>query len=517
MDRNDLKAEKIFTQAIQSQKENNFKVAEKLYKKILKKHPNHLQSINLLGLLSLQTKNFEQAKQLFNKSLEINPKDSHIHNNLGIVLEKLEEPQKSIQCFQKAIEIEPNYSAGHNNLGLAFQEIGENESAIKCFKKAIEIQPNYASAHNNLGIAFKKIGKHENAISCYQKGLELNPNSIAAQTNISNIYTVRLDNFEKAIDESHKTLKMHYNSLKFIQKIPLYRLKHDVQQAEYLSSKNYKINGIKEFLKTGNKILKHRENKDYSDQAIGLNKDEINSLLPFLTADHIYQTPKISTSCINPHKNWQNVEDQYFNSPNQIIYIDNFLSNEAIKELHKFCLVSKVWNQEYNNKYLGAFSEKGFISTVHLQTAIELQQKLPRLFGKHNLDKFWGFKYDSTLGKGINIHADFAMVNLNFWITPDEYNIDKNSGGLKVYDAAAPDDWTFQRYNRHTKEIYKFLSDKKANCINVPYKFNRAVLFNSSYFHETDKINFKEGYETRRINITYLFGTRLIKKTGVKI
>ena len=257
--------------------------------------------------------------------------------------------------------------------------------------------------------------------------------------------------------------------------------------------------------------------RDYSDQTISLNKDEINSLLPFLTADHIYQTPKISTSCINPHKNWQNVEDQYFNSPNQIIYIDNFLSNEAIKELHKFCLVSKVWNQEYNNKYLGAFSEKGFISTIHLQTAIELQQKLPRLFGKHNLDKFWGFKYDSTLGKGINIHADFAMVNLNFWITPDEYNIDKNSGGLKVYDAAAPDDWTFQRYNRHTKEIYKFLSDKKANCINIPYKFNRAVLFNSSYFHETDKINFKEGYESRRINITYLFGTRLIKKTGVKI
>ena len=29
---------------------------------------------------------------------------------------------------------------------------------------------------------------------------------------------------------------------------------------------------------------------------------------------------------------------------------------------------------------------------------------------------------------------------------------------------------------------------------------------------ETDKINFKEGYESRRINITYLFGGRQIKK-----
>ena len=34
MNKKDLKAEKIFTLAIQSQKKYNFKVAEKLYKKI---------------------------------------------------------------------------------------------------------------------------------------------------------------------------------------------------------------------------------------------------------------------------------------------------------------------------------------------------------------------------------------------------------------------------------------------------------------------------------------------------
>ena len=142
-----------------------------------------------------------------------------------------------------------------------------------------------------------------------------------------------------------------------------------------------------------------------------------------------------------------------------------------------------------------------------------ITKKLPKLFGKYNLGKFWAFKYDTTLGKGIGIHADFAYLNLNFWITPDEYNNNKNKGGLKVYDAAAPEDWSFQKYNGNAKEIYKFLRNKKANCLNVPYKFNRAVLFNSAYFHETDEINFKDKYEGRRINITYLFGTRLIKKT----
>ena len=395
-----------------------------------------------------------------------------------------------------------------------FQEIGEHESAIKSFKKAIEAKPNYASAHNNLGIVFKELGGREKAISCYQKALELNPTSIAAQKNISNIYTTRLDNLEKAINESHKTLRMHHDSAKFInQRISLYRLKHDVQQAEYLSLKNYKINGSEQFQEIGNKILNHKKSKDYSDQTISLNKDEIKSLLPYYQAHHIYQTQKISSGCINPDKNWLDVEEQYFNSPKQIIYIDNFLSNEAIRELREFCLVSKIWNAEYpDNKYLGSFAERGFISPIHLKIATELQQKLPSLFGSYSLTKFWAFKYDSTLGKGINVHADQAVHNLNFWITPDEYNEDKNSGGLKVYDAIAPSNWNFDQYNKNTDKIYKFLNDNNANCTKINYKFNRAVLFNSDYFHETDKINFKEGYKTRRINITYLFGYRYNRK-----
>ena len=54
---------------------------------------------------------------------------------------------------------------------------------------------------------------------------------------------------------------MQYKTSKFInQRIPLYRLKHDVQQAEYLSSKNYKIDGINKFQKIGNQILSRQEN-----------------------------------------------------------------------------------------------------------------------------------------------------------------------------------------------------------------------------------------------------------------
>ena len=42
----------------------------------------------------------------------------------------------------------------------------------------------------------------------------------------------------------------------------------------------------------------------------------------------------------------------------------------------------------------------------------------------------------------------------------------------------------------------------------VPYAENRVVLFNSDLFHETDTLEFKTGYENRRINVTMLFGNR---------
>jgi hypothetical protein len=35
-------------------------------------------------------------------------------------------------------------------------------------------------------------------------------------------------------------------------------------------------------------------------------------------------------------------------------------------------------------------------------------------------------------------HADFAAVNVNFWITPDEANLDSKTGGMIVYDLEVP-------------------------------------------------------------------------------
>jgi hypothetical protein len=62
------------------------------------------------------------------------------------------------------------------------------------------------------------------------------------------------------------------------------------------------------------------------------------------------------------------------------------------------------------------------------------------------------------------------------------------------------EDWDLYQYNRKTDIVYEKLL-KPANFANVtaPYRENRAVMFESALFHQTDKFRFKKGYRYGRL------------------
>ena len=55
------------------------------------------------------------------------------------------------------------------------------------------------------------------------------------------------------------------------------------------------------------------------------------------------------------------------------------------------------------------------------------------------------------------MHADQAAVNVNFWLTPDDANLNPDHGGLVVYDANAPADWEAAEYNGNDPRVWDFL------------------------------------------------------------
>ena len=151
--------------------------------------------------------------------------------------------------------------------------------------------------------------------------------------------------------------------------------------------------------------------------------------------------------------------------------------------------------------------EQAFAAPLLAQIAEGLRDTFPSIIGDHRLRMLWGFKYDSAL-RGIEIHADQAAVNVNFWITPDEANTNPDSGGMVIWDVAAPQDWDARTYNGDDAAARAFLERSGATPRTVPYRANRAVIFDSDLFHKTDEIDFEEGYLNRRINLTMLYGRR---------
>ena len=149
---------------------------------------------------------------------------------------------------------------------------------------------------------------------------------------------------------------------------------------------------------------------------------------------------------VNPDSSNGGIAARWQTSRPQIAVIDNLLTEQALAGLLRFCWGSTIWQRVYRDGYLGAMPEHGFACPLLAQITEELRATYPAILGQHPRLQFWGFKYDSKLS-GIAIHADFAAVNINFWITPDEANLDPSSGGLVIWDVPAPLDWDFAKYN----------------------------------------------------------------------
>ena len=156
--------------------------------------------------------------------------------------------------------------------------------------------------------------------------------------------------------------------------------------------------------------------------------------------------------CLNRRDDWSDVVQAFAGDGKGIAYVDHLLTPEALAQLQRFCLRSTVWRRSYPTGYLGANPESGFFSALLLQIATELRQSMPELLGEHHLNYWWSFVCQHQR-PGIDIHADQSDISLNFWITPDQANLQPGGGGLDVWDVAAPADWTFDDYNRGEKDI----------------------------------------------------------------
>jgi hypothetical protein len=304
-----------------------------------------------------------------------------------------------------------------------------------------------------------------------------------------------------------------------------YKLKADLEQAEYLAgilsqSDPSKADFFQNIvIPTYKKILYRMPSLEELSQTMGLYQFQpadvqdgimniYNRILHWVDVDDTGEDGTL-IPILSDTINAQQIQTDWVD--HGIVIVDNLLSKESLQRIQETILwESTIWFQtklpERFGGYTGAYIDDGLHQHILLKLSAELPKLLPEIFQYHPLKYMWAYKYDSDYG-GINLHADEAAVNVNIWLTPEDANLDPKSGGLVIYTIKPPHDWDFESYNRDTDFVYETLIKPSGYAnVTIPYKENRAVIFDSALFHTTDHFKFKQGYKNRRINLTLLYG-----------
>jgi Tfp pilus assembly protein PilF len=477
----------------------------------IERQPSPLYCFNL-GVISQKAGRWEQAIAAYEKALALNPRHADAHMNLGNVLRDRGRLQEAIESYRRAEALSPSHPEIHNNLAVALQESGRTDEAIASFRRALTLKPTHVEALNNLGLALMEAGTLRDATDAFQRALAVMPEYQKALYNLGVAWSWAGDD-DKAVQCLQRVAKLRHDHGQPVTDHVVYRsrIKHDLEQMQYLRERRLAGEEIASYIRSLRDLQEQLDRIASPGNRTAVPTDALTPIAPsFNRVLYCMPPPRMREGALNPALDVDEVQARYCARQPEVTYIDGLLTDEALDALRRFCWEATIWKKDYENGYCGAFLGDGFASPLLFQIAEELRLRFPRIFTHHRLTQAWAFKHDSTR-RGLNIHADAAAVNVNFWITADDANRNPATGGLIVYDKEAPREWNFKDYNsdQNKPKILAWLKEVGAEAIRIPYRANRAVVFNSDLFHETDEISFKDEYLSRRINITLLYGYRL--------
>lgn len=247
-------------------------------------------------------------------------------------------------------------------------------------------------------------------------------------------------------------------------------------------------------------------------EALAQERRQLAAELPAVTAGPwpalwLEQPGRLAGSALLPVER-ERIEADFAASGALLSWYDGLLTPQALAALRDFCLASTFWHHAYRQGYLGAHLDDGMSCPLLYQIADELKAALPGIFADTQLVYLWAFKYRQQT-PGVALHHDSALINVNFWLTPDEANSDPHSGGICIYPKAPPLEWDLEHYHIGGAAMRRFVAEVEPVC--VPYRQNRVVIFNSRLFHATQPADFAPGFLNQRLNITLLFGKQPLR------
>jgi tetratricopeptide (TPR) repeat protein len=423
------------------------------------------------------------AEPLYRAVLAAEPAHDEAAHSLGQLLAERGAHVESLKQFQAALKVRPGigqYWFSYAGALLATDHAREARIVLSRAQQSgfagpaldallaqadAALTPSDADRRMEIGTAFATEGRIAEAIAAYREALAHTPDHAETHFRLGSLLSETGHVAEGFTHYMRRAALVHADPDRQPNKpAPEHRLKHDREQAEYLGD-----NGNVFHLEDGARLL---------------------------------------GPAVNPANATPQLLDQWQTSWPQMVVLEDFLMPAALEKLRRYCAGSTIWKRNYEAGYIGATPEDGLACPLMAQIAEEIRDTFHGILAAHHFHYLGAFKYDSTLSTGTNTHADNSAVNINFYIAPDEANLDAESGGMDIWDVAIPANEDMRIYNGSEAMARDFLEKSQARMTRIPHRANRAVIFKSDLFHKTSDCRFREGYLNKRINISLLYGHR---------
>ena len=496
-------------QAVAHHQAGRLQQAAQMYREVLAIAPGQADAMHLMGVIAHQQGQHRQAIRHITQAIAKNATVASYYSNLGAAQRAAGDLRAAAESFTAALQLDGTVDSTWHSLTTVLDQFGDVEALEATLDQWVQTVPGSVQAHQQRAAQHTAQGRVSLAVKDLHQCAAIEPDNAEPLLQAA-ILLHQLGDDAGALRDFKAARHRHFEHAKLGQSTVQSKLNHDIEQIHWLVEHGHvpphfmEIAQAYEALRerlyatgTGTLEAKHLDSQSQALVSRWYNKP--------LHVEPCHARPE---GALSPSFDGTAAQARYLQSQPGITWVDDLLSPAALADLRRFCMGSTIWTDfRYSGGYVGTALANGFANGLLLQIARELRARMPEVVGPHPLRQMWAYKYDQRL-TGIGPHADAAAVNVNFWITPESANRNPKTGGLVVWRRCAPLDWDFDAFNRQPEALMEWTRATGAEEIHVPYRCNRAVLFDSNLVHRTGDLDFEPGYDNRRVNITMLFGVR---------
>lgn len=267
-------------------KAGRLKLAEEVYKNILKKDKNNIDALRLFGLLAFKLKKYDIAEQLFIKVLKLNPSFALAWDNLAKLYRIQNKLSKSIPAFKNLIKLDPNNFEALVSLGTVYIKLSKYKDGIELYKRALVLNPENARVHLSMGHALKTLGNREECERAYHNAIKHYPLSGEAYWSLANLKTYQFDSNEIVAMENAIKNNMHQDEL--IQVYFALGKAYETNKNYKKSFKNYQKGNWEQRKKINYNAEEYKKYTDEIIQFFSSNNDLLNINKGYLAKDPIF-------------------------------------------------------------------------------------------------------------------------------------------------------------------------------------------------------------------------------------